>query len=408
MNTEFRMPSLGADMESGVLLEWLVHPGDTVHKGDIVAVVDTAKAAVEVECFTSGVVTELLVEPGTRVPVGGPLAVISTTTGEQPHAAPTVAAPGVVTSPLVRHLADQLHVDTGTTPGTGVGGRITRADVIRQAEPVRISPRARRLAAERGVDLRTIGSTTPGRVITGDEVLAAADALGRPEHDAKGIDPQAMRNAIAQLMAKSKKEIPHYYLTEQIDMSTALAWLHEQNRALPVAQRILPAALLLRAVASACAEVPQLNGFWIDGSFVPAGGVHLGVAISLRGGGLVAPAIRDAGTLSAPELMAALRDLVSRTRAGRLRASEMSDPTITVSNLGDQGADSLLGVIYPPQVALVGFGRIAERPWASGGMLGVRPVVTASLAADHRATDGVTGALFLQAIARQLQLPEEK
>lgn len=216
-----------------------------------------------------------------------------------------------------------------------------------------------------------------------------------------------MRHAIGELMARSKREIPHYYLATTVDLSAALTWLRAENEQRSVTGRILPAALLLKATALALREVPALNGFWVDDGFQAADGVHLGVAVSLRGGGLVAPALHDADQLSLDEVMAGLKDLVERARAGRLRASEMSDPTLTVTNLGDQGADEVLGVIYPPQVALVGFGRIAERPWAVDGMLGVRPTVRATLSADHRASDGATGSKLLAAIERLLQRPED-
>jgi pyruvate dehydrogenase E2 component (dihydrolipoamide acetyltransferase) len=153
--------------------------------------------------------------------------------------------------------------------------------------------------------------------------------------------------------------------------------------------------------------VPEVNGFWIDGAFQPSEAVHVGVAISLRQGGLIAPAIHDVQAKSLAELMRDLRDLVARARGGRLRSSEVSDPTITVTNLGDQGVQTAFGIIHPPQVALVGFGKISERPWAVEGMLGVRPVLTATLAADHRASDGHRGGLFLAAIDRLLQEPEK-
>jgi pyruvate dehydrogenase E2 component (dihydrolipoamide acetyltransferase) len=149
-----------------------------------------------------------------------------------------------------------------------------------------------------------------------------------------------------------------------------------------------------------------MNGFY-DGCFHPADAVHLGVAVALRGGGLVAPAIHDADRLSVADLMAALRDLVTRARGGALRSSEMADPTLTVTNLGEQGVDEVFGVIYPPQVALVGFGKVVERPWACGGLLGVRPIVRATLSADHRVSDGHAGARFLADIDRRLQHPEE-
>jgi pyruvate dehydrogenase E2 component (dihydrolipoamide acetyltransferase) len=173
-----------------------------------------------------------------------------------------------------------------------------------------------------------------------------------------------------------------------------------------VSERLVPAALLLKATALAVRKHPELNGFWVDDAFVPGSGVHLGVAIALRGGGLVAPAIHDADRLTVDEMMSAMKDLVGRASAGRLRGSEMSDPTLTVTNLGDQGVESVHGVIYPPQVALVGFGKVVDRPWAVDGMLAVRPVVTLTLAADHRATDGFSGGRLLATIDQLLQRPE--
>jgi pyruvate dehydrogenase E2 component (dihydrolipoamide acetyltransferase) len=208
-------------------------------------------------------------------------------------------------------------------------------------------------------------------------------------------------------MARSKREVPHYYLSTTVDLSTAVGWLRERNRELPVAERLVPAALLLKAAALAAREVPQLNGFWTGGRFTAASTVHLGVAVALRGGGLVAPAIHNATDLPLTELMAKLRNLVTRARSGRLRGSETTDPTITVTNLGDQGVEAVFGVIYPPQVALVGLGRVVERPWAVDGLIGVRPVVTATLSADHRASDGATGARYLTVLDRLLQRPEE-
>lgn len=400
------MPALGADMEQGTLLEWLVHPGDTVHRGDIVAVVDTAKAAVEVECFVSGVVEQLLVEPGARVPVGAPLATI---TGA---GAPPPAVPPPEPFPPLRHLARQYHVNLAAVHGTGPDGRVTHEDVERAAAPRRrASPLARRIATELGVDLGTVTGTGPGGAIdAGDVRHAATTRIAEP---AAPCPPgpsdrtAAMRAAVAALMARSKREIPHYYLTESVDLGHAVDWLTARNRQLPVPRRLVPAALLLKAAAVAATKVPDVNGFWVDDHFAPAAAVHLGVAVSLRGGGLVAPAIHDADTLDLDQLMARLRDLVTRARAGKLRRTELSDPSLTVSNLGDQGVDSITGVIYPPQVALVGFGKVADRPVAVAGLIGIRPTVTATLAADHRATDGATGARYLHTIAQLLQSPED-
>jgi len=212
-------------------------------------------------------------------------------------------------------------------------------------------------------------------------------------------------------MSRSKREIPHYYLADEITLDTALAWLTEQNAGRPITERLLPAVLQLKAVALATLKFSEFNGFWrgdpAGGHFEPAGGTHVGVAISLRGGGLVAPAIHDVAEKPLSELMEDLTNLVARARAGSLRSSEMSDPTITVTNLGEKGVDSVFGVIYPDQVSIVGFGRPAQRVVVVDGGIRVATTVQASLAADHRASDGARGALFLTEINRLLQQPQD-
>jgi pyruvate dehydrogenase E2 component (dihydrolipoamide acetyltransferase) len=208
-------------------------------------------------------------------------------------------------------------------------------------------------------------------------------------------------------MARSKREIPHYYLSTTIDLHAALDWMQATNAGRPVTDRLVPSALLLKATALAARDVPDMNGFFENGVFAPSDAVHLGVAVALRKGGLVAPALHDADRLPLDELMAALRDLVARARGGRLQRAEMTDSTITVTNLGDLGVESVFGVVFPPQVALVGFGRVMERPWAENGLLGVRPTVTATLSADHRVSDGLRGGRFLDRITELLQRPEE-
>jgi pyruvate dehydrogenase E2 component (dihydrolipoamide acetyltransferase) len=216
-----------------------------------------------------------------------------------------------------------------------------------------------------------------------------------------------LRRTIAAAMARSKREIPHYYLSTTIDLHRALTWLESANQGRSVEEHLLPGVLLLKAAALALQEVPELNATWDGDRVVPAPGVHLGVAISLRGGGLVAPALHDADRLDLDELMRRFRDLVNRARAGSLRSSELSDSTITVTSLGDQGVEAVFGIIYPPQVALVGFGRIVERPWVVEGQVVPRRVVTATLSADHRVSDGHRGGLFLAAVDRLLQEPSQ-
>ena len=470
---DFTMPSLGADMEEGTFIEWLVSPGDTVHRGDIIAVVETPKSAVEIECFEDGIVGELVAQEGDVVPVGGLLARLNggaapamppapdlLTSPAAPGvtaAAPPVTAPPVTVppreehampsvSPVLRHRAHELGIDLATVQGTGRRGAITRGDLELAAQgreaavtpsaaapsvpspetPARqrVSPYARRLARERGADVRGIPGTGPSGTVRADDVLRAATmpaasptpSAPRPPPPppapsgppaARHVDTDSMRQSIAALMTTSNREIPHYYLTATVDLHIALEWLRKRNRELPVGERLVPSALLLLAAARSARAVPDLNGHWVDGGFLPASVVDLGLILSLRRGGLLVPAIHDADSLTVGQMMAAMRELTTRARAGRLRGSDLTPPSITVSNLGDQGVESVLGVIYPPQVALVGFGAVSERPWAVDGLLGVRPLVTVTLAGDHRASDGAVGARFLKHLDRLLQRPEE-
>ena len=468
---EFRMPSLGADMAAGTLVEWRVHPGDSVRRGDIVALVDTDKAAIEVEVWEGGVVEEILVPEGAKVPVGTVLARLlppdetaaapTTPTAPStegvppaPPAEPAPAAPIAVAppisvpifrpaapapsptepieptapradgrvraSPAARRLAAGRGVDLSRVRGTGPDGAVVRGDVERAAAVApghrpRVSPVAARMAEEMGIDLAVVAGTGAGGAVTKADVERAAAERARAPSAESAAPAEtlvakdrsaAMREAVAAAVAKSKREIPHYYLWTHVDLRRALEWLEEENAKRAMEDRLLPAALLLKATALALRGFPELNGYWSDGAFRPGDGIHPGVAVFLRGGGLVAPALLDADTKTPDALMRELGDLVRRARSGGLRGAEMTRATITVTSLGDRGVEGVLGVIYPPQVAIVGFGKIVERPWAEDGMLAVRPVVALTLAADHRASDGHRGALFLEKIAELLQKPE--
>lgn len=361
---EFKLPSLGADMDQGTLLQWHVKPGDSVKRGQVVAVVDTTKAAVDVEIWQDGTVSELLVQPGEKVPVGTPLATLLAP-GEKaatPATAAVASVPGKrrLVSPSARRRAKELGIDPEAVTGTGAQGSVTLAD---------------------------IETATPGGTVSTDR-------------------QKEMRRAIGAAMSRSKREIPHYYLAESIPMQSAMSWLEEHNASLSVTERLLPAALLLKAVALALQRTPTLNGSYRNEVFAPSRAVHTGVAISLRGGGLLAPALHDVAHKPLALLMRELLDLVNRARAGSLRSSEMTDASITVTNLGEQSAQTVFGVIYPPQVALVGFGSIAQRPSVSDGKLIIQPVLNATLAADHRVSDGHQGAIFLRELHELLQQPQ--
>jgi pyruvate dehydrogenase E2 component (dihydrolipoamide acetyltransferase) len=386
---DFLMPSLGADMEAGILVEWLKRPGDRVRRGDIVAVVETDKGAIEVEIFEEGVIDRLLVDVGAKVPVGTPLATLLSADARPSAAVAATAKPATIVP--------------AAAPVAAAPPRMTVAGASPHG---RASPAARRMAAERGVDLsRIVGSGPGGAVVSGDVKSAAEVAKPRPAE--RGIDLAAMRRAIGAAMARSKREIPHYYLSQPVDLSRATAWLDSANAARAPSQRLLLQVLILRAVGLALRSRPGFNGFYTDERFQPSERIHIGTAVAIRGGGLVAPAIHDVDRLTLDELMARLRDLVGRVRAGTLRSSELTDPTVTVSSLGERGAEALFGVIYPPQVAILGFGAPAQRPWIAEGRIEARPIMTASLAADHRVTDGHLGGLLLADIDRFLQQPEK-
>jgi pyruvate dehydrogenase E2 component (dihydrolipoamide acetyltransferase) len=392
---DFTMPQLGAGMEAGTLVEWLVKPGDAVHRGDIVAVVETEKGAIEIEIFEDGTIEKLLVEPDSRVPVG---TVMATLRSEGEAETPATAAP-TAPPPPPPEKAPSAKPPRPSSPRRESGqGR------------VRISPAAARLAAERGIDISGVAGTGPqGAIRIADLEAAPGKSEPAEKATAKGETTGAaegMRRAIGAAMSRSKREIPHYYVATTVDFQACTDWLAKTNAERPVTGRLLYGALLIKAVALALGRYPEFNGFWGEDGFEAGAGIHVGAAVALRGGGLVAPAIHDADRLSLDEVMAALRDLVARARASRLRSSEMTDPTVTVTSLGEQGVEDVLGVIYPPQVALIGFGRPAERPWVTEpGAVGARSVIRASLSADHRASDGHRGALLLNEIDRLLQEP---
>lgn len=382
---EFRMPSLGADMESGFLREWHVKPGDRVSRGDIIAEVETQKGIIDIEVFDEGLVGELLIRRDEKVPVGTLMTHILTEEEVRSGVKPPVI-PARGPEPVVEVAVER----TAPTP------------VPRH---LRASPLARKIAAEKGIDLSTLQGTGPGGAITRQDIEHVMAAHERPR-EVKQPASESIRLAVAAAMSKSNREIPHYYLQTKIDMSPALQWLAEANRNRAVKDRLLPVVLLIKATAKALVDVPDLNAWWENG-LQRKQDVHIGFVVSLRGGGIIVPAIHDVGKKSLDEIMKGLSDIIPRARAQTLRSSELADSTITVTSLPEGSVETVFGVIYPPQVALVGFGTIREEPWAEGGMLAARPVLTVSLSADHRATDGITGGQFLQALKKHLHTPEQ-
>lgn len=365
---EFRLPSLGADMEAATLVEWHVQPGAIVKRGEVLVSVETDKGIIDVEGFDDGVLEKILVPANTKVSVGTPLAFIrvenETSIVQQPPKDDRLRV-----SPVARKRARELNVVVENLQGTGPRGAITIEDVERAATTVPAAESA--------------------------SVPAAAVA----------IDP--MRKAIAAAMEKSKREIPHYYLTHTIDMSVALDWLEAQNKTRAVTERLVYGVLLVKAVALALLKTPELNGWWEKGVFKAAPSFDVGMVLTLRQGGMVVPVLSQANKKNLPVLMQEFLDVVARARSGHLRSSDLAPGSITITSLGEQGVERVVPVIYPPQVAIVGFGAVLERPWSVGGKIESRQVMQVTLAADHRASDGASGSRFLKTLDQLLQQPEK-
>ena len=376
---EFKMPSLGADMEQGTLVEWLKQPGDIIHKGDILAVVETQKGAIEIEVFSDGVLSDCRASPGDRVPVGEVIAILD---GGDASVTPTGES--------------SVPVAPSYTPVSG------------EALPskLKITPAARRLAQQLGVDVRNIVPDSSG-VVGLKQVQASSTGTGPAEVAAAGIDFEAMRAAIAAAMARSNREIPHYYVSSDIDVTALMDWLAQENARRSVADRLLYAVPLFRILACTLMDTPELNGHYERNTFSPAKTVNAGIAIAMRGGGLVAPSIQDVAGQSIDELRKSLTDLVGRVRNGRLRSSELSDATVTFSNLGEHTADTLMPIIYPPQVAIIGCGQIVSRPWVKNEEVQVRQIMSVTVAGDHRVSDGRSAARFLSRLEKRLTKPED-
>jgi pyruvate dehydrogenase E2 component (dihydrolipoamide acetyltransferase) len=400
---EFRVPRLGDDVDTVTVVEWAKHPGDGVIRGDVVVVLETPHGVLTIEAVEDGILDRIVVNPGERAGPGTILAYIRSEVAPAP--APD-AARGRQVSPMARRLAEDLRLDLSTIIGTGPQGTITRDDVQRAAAQS-IKPSPPRLQSSHGFMAETAIERPQPR---------EPDRPSDPPQDASPVapagpvPPSGLRRAEGLVStdapASTQVAIPHYYLSTAIDMSGALAWLDAVNQRGAAMERLLPAALLIKAVALALREVPAMNGYWSEGAFHRADSIHVGCAIALRGGGVAVPVLRDTDSLELATLMRRLYEMVGRARAGTLTRAEVVDATITVASIGDQAVESMFGAVNAPQVAHVGFGRISERPWAHGGKVDARHVVIATVSADSRACDVHQGGVFLTAVDRLLQAPE--
>lgn len=446
MATKVFMPALGMAQETGILVSWLKAEGETVSEGDVLAEVQTDKATVELEARASGVLADVRARAGDEVPVGQIIAMILAP-NEQPTAAPqpvASAAPAPATngaangatngaaysgvSPLARRIAEERGVDLHAVPANG--RRVQKADVIAYldgrgaagpttaagpaAHPARLlaaSPKARRLAQERGVDLALLAGSAPGAAVLTRDVLAYAASAGaasgaaqaqpgRPAQSSSALHP--VWRIMAERTTQSWQEIPHFFLMREINATRMMTWREQARRHHEV--NITYTDLLVMAVARTLREHPRVNASWRDGSIVQHPDVNVALAVAADYG-LVTPVIHQADQLGVGEIAQQRLALVQRAQAGKQRPDDLAGGTFTISNLGMYGVDAFNAIVPAPQAAILAVGRIVERVVPVRGVPAVQPMMALSLSCDHRVIDGARGAEFLGALADLLEEP---
>jgi len=396
---------MGDAMEEGTILRWLKREGEPVAEEEGVAEVQTEKASIEIPSSCSGVLTRILVPEGQTVPVGAPIAYIGQP-GEQMPAADQPAleparGPALILEAASSPLAPQL---LPSVPPSG--GRI------------KVSPLARKLAAEYGLDLALVEGTGPGgRIIEADieETLRRVPAAAPPVVPAPSpaVRPPAgftdrplspMRRAIARRLTESKRNIPHFYLAIEVDMRAASRVRADYNASVPEERRVSVNDLVVRACVLALERWPQVNSRLEGEAIRTPAGVHVGVAVSLPEG-LIVPVVRDAQERSVSQLGQEIRRLAERARKGQLRPDEYSGGTFTVSNLGMYGITAFQAVINPPEAAILAVGALRDTPIVENGQVVPGRQMCLTLSVDHRVVDGAVAAEFLQEAKRLLETP---
>ena len=430
------MPALELAQDSGKVLQWLRAPGDTVRKGEPLLEIETDKATVEIEAPASGVLREVTARPGDVIPVGQTIALIfaADEVGTAPAtapAAPGASAPAPVAaavpkvSPLARKVAEQHGVDLAQV--TATRGRIEKADVLAFVErrsPAKpgngpaprlapASPKARRLASERGLEVTDLRGSGPGGAVLTADVLAAAPrpTAPAPAHVA-AVAPAAtpagaprvgtIWRVMVERMTQSWTTAPQFHLVREVNASRLVSW---RKRAVErTGVRVTYTDLLAKLVAAAIAQHPGVNASWQDGGIVRQADINIGLAVAIDDG-LVVPVIHHADRLGLAALVAEREALVGRAQAGKLRPADISGGGFTISNLGMYGVDGFTAIVNPPQAAILAVGRIADRVVPVNGQPAVQPMMVLTLSCDHRALDGARGAQFLATLADLVEEP---
>ena len=403
------MPALELAQETGKVLRWLKAPGDTVRKGEPIVEIETDKVTVEIEAPASGVLQDVTARAGDVVPVGKTIALILAPGEAAAAPSPPAAAATIKASPLARKIAEQHGVDLARVKTAS--GRIEKADVLAHVESrtesvapaadgtaARLgaaSPKARRLAQERGVDVRALRGSGPGGA-----VLAADVAVASSRADAPGVG--TVWRIMAERMTASWTTAPHFYLVREVNVSRLVSWRERASK--QTGARLTYTDLLVKLVAAALSLHPRVNASWKDGAIALNADVNIGLAVAIDDG-LVVPVIHRADTLSLVELAARREDVVGRAQAGKLRPADIQGGGFTLSNLGMYGVDAFNAIVNPPQAAILAVGRIADRVVALNGQPAVQPTLLLTLSCDHRALDGARGAQFLGALADLIEEP---
>lgn len=442
MATNVIMPALGIAQETGKLLQWLKAEGQSVTKGEVLMVVETDKATVEIDAPASGTLSHVTASVGDEVPVGHVIALIlaagekmqesmgereTGSKGEKAPIAPTAPplpgspspkTPGpavpIAASPLAKRIAEENHVDLSLVKPAGE--RIEKADVLayieashgEKATSGRIplaSPKARKAASDAGLNVAAIRGSGPNGAVLYADVTAATASAKQPEPMAQPIEaqkPSHIWRIMAERTTQSWTSVPHFYLTREVNAHRLMTWRERaQKRA---TAKITYTDLLVRLVAAALREHPRLNASWKEGAIQNNPEINVGLAVAVEDG-LVVPVIHRADELSIVELAQQRTELVSRAQAGRLKPDDISGGTFTISNLGMYGVDEFHAIVNPPQAAILAVGRIVDRVVPVEDHPAVQPMMTMTLSCDHRAVDGARGAQFLQTLAEMIEEP---
>jgi pyruvate dehydrogenase E2 component (dihydrolipoamide acetyltransferase) len=385
MPADVIMPALGMAQETGTVLRWLKQDGEPVTKGEPLLEVETDKVTVEIEAPADGTLAGVRAPDGTEVPVGTVIAV--------------VLAPGEVVAPVAPLAASEPQLEREVEAVAAASAAVTAPERPRRRLA---SPKARRLAEARGVDLDTLAGSGPNGAIVARDLEALQPIVASNGGDG-GFEVGTVWRVMAERTTRAWQEVPHFFLSRDVDASRLGSW-RDAARRKPGGETITHTDLLVKICAEALRRHPRVNASWRAGAVVAGTGVNVAIAVATEDG-LVVPVVHGADALDLPAISTRRREIAGAARSGRLRPEDVQGGTFTISNLGMYGVDAFQAIVNAPQAAILAVGRIVDRPWVVDGALVVRPVLTLTVSFDHRVVDGARGAEFLDALAELIEEP---